>query len=220
MFKFKGISNEAFKVIPVEENFFSKAAILYESVEIEGKDGADYYELGYQPIEKDLELQMLDTSLIDEIMAWLNGSGMLEYEGRVTNARFYSSYDVDRFVTLKKANVSYIRDPFWTPAIDVYEVVTTNAYNTGNIYSFPMIKLTGTGTVDITVNNVRLTYTFNGEPYVEIDCESGKEKYNGLSRSRQLSIGMDYPKLNPGVNIVTLHSGTCTIEMKRKDRWL
>lgn len=219
MFKFKGISNEALKVIPVEENFFSKAAILYESIEIEGKDGPDYYELGYQPVEKDLELQILDTNLVDEIMAWINGSGEIEYNGRIAKARFYSGYDVDRFVTLKKAQVSYIREPFWYKAQDSYIAATTSITNEGNIYSKPLVKLTGTGTVDITINGTRFKYTFT-DPNVEIDCEKMTEKYNGLSRSRNIEIGLEYPKLNPGANVVTLHSGTCTIQMMRKDRWL
>ncbi|MPW26398.1 hypothetical protein GC105_11420 [Alkalibaculum sp. M08DMB] len=219
MFKFKGISSNDMKVIAVEENFIAKASLLVESINIDGKDGEDFIEHGYGSVEKDIELQILDVSKIDNIIAWLNGPGELEFNNRITKARFYNGYDVDRFVTLKKAEVSYIRDPFWYETNDEYDVVTTTVLNGGNIYSKPLIKLTGNGTVDITINGVRFTYTFT-DPYVEIDCEEMTEKYDGLSRSRNIEIGLEYPKLNTGINEIILHSGTCIIEMKRKDRWL
>lgn len=220
MFEFNGISNEDLKVVPVEENFFSRAGILYEPITIEGKDGTDFYEIGYTNVEKDLELQILDVSNVDSIMQWLNGSGILKFQGRETIARFYGGFDVNRFVSLKKAVVSYIRKPFWTKADDFYVPVTTIVINEGNIYSKPIIKITGTGTIDITVNGNRFTYIFDTEPYVEIDCEEMTEKYNGLSMSRHISMGLEYPKLKVGANTVTLHSGSATVEMKRKDRWL
>lgn len=219
MFKFKGISSDDLKVIAVEEDFIARAPLLVEPITIEGKDGEEFIELGYGSLEKELELQILDVSKVDEIMAWLNGAGDLEINDRVTKAHFYDGFDVNRFVTLKKAEVSYIRDPFWYKTNDLYEGVTTSVINEGNIYSKPLIKLSGAGTVDITINGVRFTYTFI-DPYVEIDCEEMTEKYDGLSRSRNIEIGLEYPRLNPGANEIILHSGTSTVEMKRKDRWL
>lgn len=91
--------------------------------------------------------------------------------------------------------------------------------NEGNIYSKPTIKLTGSGTVDMSINGTRFKYTFT-DPYVEIDCDRMKETYNGLSRSRNIELGLEYPHLIPGNNPVVIYSGICTIQMKRKDRWL
>ena len=220
MFKFKGISNEQMKVIPVEEDFQSRASIIFEAIEIEGKDGADYIPLGYADVEKELSLQILDTTKIDDIMAWLTGEGFLEYEGRQAFARFYSGFDVNRFVSLKKAEVNYIRSPFWYKIDDPYAAYTILVTNEGNIYSKPLIKLTGTGIVDISVNGTRFQYTFDTDPYVEIDCEVMTEKYDGISKSRQISIGLEYPKLQPGANNIQIHSGNAIVEIKRKDRWL
>ncbi|MBF7097574.1 phage tail domain-containing protein [Alkalibacter mobilis] len=219
MFKFNGISNTDMKVIPKEENFTARAPQRFETITIDGKDGVIFIPLGYEPVEKDLELQILDISNIPDILEWLNGEGELEYENKVSQARFFAGYDVDRFVSLKKAQISYIRDPFWYKANDDYITVTTSVINGGNIYAKPLIKLTGSGMVDISVNGTRFQYTFT-DPYVEIDCEDMTEKYEGLIRSRNMEMGLEYPRLDPGTNEIILNSGTCTIEMMRKDRWL
>lgn len=219
MFRFKGISSDDMKVIPKEENFAVKPSQRFEAITIDGRDGEIFIPLGYESVEKDIELQILDVNMVEDIMQWLNGDGELEYNGKISKAHFYPGYDVDRFVTLKKAIVSYIREPFWYKANDDYTTVTTSVVNEGNIYAKPLIKLTGTGTVNVSINQTRFKYTFT-DPYVEIDCDNMTERYDGLSRSRNIEIGLEYPKLNPGENEIITHSGTCTIQIMRKDRWL
>ena len=44
--------------------------------------------------------------------------------------------------------------------------------------------------------------------------------YEGLNRSRNLEIGYKYPKLEVGNNAIVIHSGSATVKIKRKDRWL
>ncbi len=95
--------------------------------------------------------------------------------------------------------------------------------NKGNIASRPILKLIKTldDYVDMTINQVRLKYNFlENEDYVEINCENKEVKYDNLNRNRQIEIGYEFPKLNVGNNKITLNSGDCIIETKRKDRWL
>lgn len=219
MFKFKGISSDHMKVIAKEEDFIARAPQRFEEVPVEGSDGTILIPLGYGQIQKELDVQILDVNKVDEVLSWLNGEGELEFNGRVSKVYFYDGFDVNRFVTLKKAKISYIRDPFWYKNDDFYVSVTTGVINEGNIYSKPTIKLTGSGTVDMSINGTRFKYTFT-DPYVEIDCDRMKETYNGLSRSRNIELGLEYPHLIPGNNPVVIYSGICTIQMKRKDRWL
>ena len=219
MFKFKGISSDQMKVIAKEEDFIARAPQRFEEVPIEGSDGTILIPLGYGQIQKELDLQILDVNKVDEVLSWLNGEGEFEFNGRISKVYFYDGFDVNRFITLKRAKISYIRDPFWYKVDDAYVDVATSVNNEGNIYSKPTIKLTGSGTVDLSINGIRFKYTFT-DPFVEIDCEKIKETYNGLSRSRNIEIGLEYPNLTPGNNTIVIHSGTCTIQMRRKDRWL
>ena len=89
MFKFKNISSTQMKVIvEEEENIIAKASQRVEQIDIEGKDGSIFNILGYSNIEIPLKLYVRDTNKIDDILAWLNGDGILEYKDRITKACF------------------------------------------------------------------------------------------------------------------------------------
>lgn len=223
MFVFKGISSEEMDVLAEEEDvFLTRAAQRYEKIEIEGRDGAIFNEQGYSCVEKNVKLQILDIEKIDKILAWLNGTGELEYNGRITKARFYTQLDVERIVTIKNIDAGFIRDPFWNKKRDEYTSVRNIIFSEGNIYSKPIIKLerNTSDKVDITINDIRFVYNFNNEQYVEIDCEKQTVSYEAQNRNRQIEIGYKFPVLYSGINKVIINSGNADIKAKRKDRWL
>lgn len=223
MFKFKGISSRDMEVvIEEEEHFLAKASKRYEITEIEGKDGALFDEKGYSYIERPIRIQCLNINKIDDILAWLDGEGELEYKGRKTTARFYQELEPQRVAGIRIIDTTFIRNPFWHKTEDEFVEVTNSIQNNGNIKSKPIIRLEkGTSDkVELTVENIRFKYDFKGEEYVEIDCEDMSVKYNGLERNRQIEIGYKFPKLEVGTNIISIHSGNATIKVKRKDRWL
>lgn len=224
MFKFKGISSEDMQVIvEEEEHFIAKASQRYEVTEIEGRDGALFDILGYSYIERPIYVQCLNINKIDDILAWLNGEGEFEYKGRKTIARFYSQLEPKRNACIRIIDTTFIRDPFWNKSNDDFMEVTNNIQNEGNIESRPIVRLEKKGTsknVDITINDVRFSYDFEDESYVEIDCENKTVLYENLNRFGQIKIGYEFPKLKVGTNEVIKNSGNCTIKVKRKDRWL
>ena len=122
MFIFNNISSKDMNVIEKEEDFIARAAQRYEKIEIEGKDGAEFEEQGYSVVERTIELQILDVDKIDKILAWLNGTGILEYNGRITTARFYNEISVERVASKKKADVTFKRKPFWRSEEHTYEL--------------------------------------------------------------------------------------------------
>lgn len=223
MFVFKGISSEDMGVIVEEEDqFLARAAQRYEKIEIEGRNGAIFNENGYATVEKNINILIVDTKKLDKIFSWLNGTGELEINGRITKARFYNQIDPLRLVTIKTADVSFTREPFWTKKRDEYITVKNFIYNEGNVYSEPLLLLERTTSqkIDVTVNDVRFVYDFKNENYVEIDCEEQLVTYNKENRNRQIEIGYKFPKLEQGLNKITVNSGDATIKVKRKDRWL
>lgn len=223
MFKFKGVSSTEMQVvIEEEEHFIARAAQRYETIEIEGKDGAIFNEIGYAVVERPIFVQCMNIRKIDDILAWLSGEGEFEYNGRKTVARFYSELEPKRAATIRTIDTTFIRNPFWYKAIDEYKTVTTVIENDGNIASRPIIRLekNTNDSADLTIGGVHFVYNFTTEPYVEIDCEEKTVIYNGLNRNRQIKIGYDFPKLGIGKNTITVHSGDAIIKIKRKDRWL
>lgn len=224
MFKFKGISSEDMQiVIEEEEHFLAKASQRYEVTEIDGKDDAIFDELGYSYVERPIYIQCLNPNKLDDILAWLDGEGEFEYKGRKTITRFYAELEPKRIAGIKIIDANFIRAPFWVKAEDNYVIVTTNVQNEGNKSSRPIIRLEKgiDDNIEVTLGGVRFKYTFSeNDTYVEIDCEEKTAIYEGLNRSRNLEIGYKFPKLEVGDNTIVTHSGTATIKIKRKDRWL
>ena len=222
-FVFKGISSKEMQVIiEEEEHFLGKASQRYIQTDIEGRDGALFEEQGYTVIERPIKVQVMNPKKLDKIFKWLNGVGIFEYKGRITTARFYTELEGIRTANIKVIDTTFIRNPFWIKKRDDFITINDIITNEGTIYSYPIIRLEkGTSNkLDVTIGNVRFTYNFNDEKYVEIDCEEQTVEYDGLNRNRQIEIDYNMPKLEPGENKVTVHTGDATIKIRRKDRWL
>ena len=223
MFVFKGISSRDMEVVIEEEShFLGKASQRYLQTDIEGYDGAYFEEQGYTTIERPIKVQMLNPKKYNKILAWLDGAGTFEYEGKVTTARFYTEVTPTRSSSIMIADFNFIRDPFWTKKRDNFVEVKDTVINEGTVYSEPIVRLEkGTSNkLDITINDVRFVYNFNNEPYVEIDFQQQTVEYDGLNRNRQIEIDYKVPRLIPGSNKITIHSGDAKVKIKRKDRWL
>ena len=124
MFKFKGISsNDMQVVVEEEEEFIARAAHKYEQIDVDGRDGAEFNELGYSVVERPIRVQCLNVDKVDEILAWLNGEGEFEYKGRKTIARFYSELEPKRSSWIRIIDTTFIRDPFWYKANEEYLLV-------------------------------------------------------------------------------------------------
>ncbi len=223
MFVFNGISSKDMEIIVEEENnFIAKARQRYNQTDIDGMDSAYFEELGYSPVDKTIKIQILNPKKIDNILAWLNGTGDLIFNNRITKVRFYNEIEPVRIANIFTADVNFSRNPFWNKYYDEFVTVNNLIINDGTVYSKPLIRLEKLDSeyIDLTINNIRFIYRFKDDSYVEIDCERKIEIYEGFNRSRQIEMGFQYPKLNPGENRVLINSGNATIKVKRKDRWL
>lgn len=223
MFKFKNISSKDMGVVVEEQTaLIVRASQRHETITIDGMDGGIYRPLGYAPVTISIDLQITDISKIDEILAWLNGEGELEFEGRKTHARFYNSMNPERAVLIRIMKADLIRDPFWYKINDDFVTVTTSITNEGNIYARPIIKLEkGTAeNVEIKINGVIFEYDFDGENEVIIDCETMNANLDGFVRNKNLKAGFNLPVLEPGINEIEQLQGDAIIKIKRKDVWL
>ena len=222
MWKFKGISSEDMDIVASELDFTAKAPQRINQVNVDGKNESQYNPLGYEEVDIDVFLQLLDPTRESEVYAWLNGEGMLEYAGKISKAYFYGSFQLTRDASIKTGKVKFMRSPFWHSAIDEFTTITTSVINAGTTPAQPLLRFekVASQTFDITIGGVRFQYDFGSDTFVEIDCGTGSVTFDGLYRFNQVAIGFDLPILPVGINIVTLHSGDPVIKIKQKDRWL
>jgi len=223
MFTFKGITSDSLGVIAEEEDFLARAARRADKLEINGVDGAEYTELGYSDIEQSVNLQLTDTTKLDAILAWLDGVGEFIFNGRKTTARFYNSLQPSRMVYLKSIPATFIRAPFWYLTSEINQTITasgTTIVNSGNAESWPLLKITGSGAITVTLNEVTFGYTFD-TPYVYVDCIKGKTRqasYLSARKNRQKTGG--WPSLAIGNNTIAWTGSITSIIVTKRTCFL
>ena len=220
MFIVKGISSDDMGVVVEEEDFFKKSSISYEEISVAGVNGSVYAANGSRKdVISSFNIFLLRDN-IDDVMSWLDGEGIFEFNGRAVEMLIYEQVEPLRSSNIKTATINYIRRPIWSDANDYYLPCYGTVQNRGNTVSYPIIHLIGSGKVDISIGSIRFQYEFKNDREVYIDCMEKRETLNGIRKGRNITIGFEYPFLQAGTTVVTIHSGTCEIYFKRRNAWL
>lgn len=224
---FKNINSDDIDgLIICSEPPISSSALRIQETIIDGRDGTIIDKLGYKPYTKSVEIGLKKGANVNKIISYFSGEGDLIFSNendKIYKAAIYEQINLEKLLKLKKGTVIFYCQPFKYKKDDLFVTVSTSVINEGNIESKPIIRIEKEtdSSIEITINGVRFKYEFNtNDTYVEIDCEEMTALYEGLNRNRNLEIGFDFPKLSPGTNTITIHSGDAVIKIKRKDRWL
>ena len=175
---------------------------------VPGSSKALYQDTGtYTPYERTIEIMSKDPAQLGEMFQWLDGSGKLYIdEGGYYNARVVGEIEkqtVNVRTGLDRLVITFEIQPFlWLDSPLLTLTSGQTIYNPG-IESDPYIKITGSGSVTLTVNGV--AYTINPlDQLIEIEWPYAWK--GTLKKGRTLS---GFPKLKPGNNTISW-TGTIT----------
>lgn len=214
VFIFKGIASSEIGVVMNEKWIDCLPEQAYEEIEVEGRDGAIVTPLNYKLVSKDVSCTLLNKDRLNEVLAWLHGSGTLELNGKYRKAAILDGIEFTKHGMQRlDFSIPFLMEPFWYQE-DAYKTVTTSVTNVGNIDAVPLIKVSGSGTASLTVNGIVIGLDFSVASPIVIDCLEKTEDF-----PKAVSIGFSYPTLKPGANKIQT-SGTISVQMKRKDRWI
>lgn len=184
---------------------------------IDGSDKTQVTERGYEPYETSVQFYCSDPdTYLDGAMVFLQGTGALISDDDATkyiNARIFDEVRFKRVGRGHKGKVAevnfYVADPFMYKVNEADTTLTSpgNVTNAGTVNSLPLLKITGTGTVVLTIGGRSFTYEFGAEPYVHIDSEAEDAYY--LTAKKNFNMTGAFPYLTPGVNAVSW-TGTVT----------
>ncbi len=208
-----------------------KPAVRYSKTEIDGRDG-DIIELeGYEAYDKTIEIGLTNTNNIDNIIAWLYGSGdliMSNEDDKVYKAQVLKEIDFERLVKFRTAEIVFHVQPYKyllneatiTATSSQRSAKSMTINNQGNVACKPVIKLTGSGTVNVSLNGSSIfSYTFpSGDSYVYIDSEEQEAYVSSILKNRNMN--GDFPVLNPGNNTLSWTGTLSAVEIERRSRWL
>ncbi len=218
-YKWNGVTFNSMGIIIEETPIIPKPKKSFTKYVIPGKSGYTSIDnKTYDELPFTLKCHFKDgVGNRDEIAAWLDGYGTLqvdadkEYKGYISNS--ISFQQVFRF---RKFPIQFMLQPIGQAVEPTTISSTTSTTFTSDTYTdaFPIIKVTGSGTITINLNGIQFSiYNASGE-YV-LDCGAKVITNNGSNASNSMS--GDFPKVISGSNALTV-TGTVTaltIEYKK-----
>lgn len=188
-----------------------------EFISVPGRSGDLLYDnLRYKNIEKKYKVALFSdildfSSITRRVSAWLQATpGYYKLTDTYDpNYFYYACYrgHIDIADILQKIGTSTLKfncKPFKYSFSGQNTLTFTEPcalFNSEFFPSFPYIKITGRGTVTLTVNNSAFTFTDIDE-YIEIDSEI-MNAYKGIVSQNNKMRGSGFPILSPGKNNIS-----------------
>lgn len=203
--------------------------------EIDGRDGDIITKLGYSSYNKEITIGLFGNYNVDDVIAYFtnNQSGKVIFSNesdKYYNYQTLEQIDFERLIRFKTATVTMHIQPFkysTSETEEIFEITnqtSINITNSGNYISKPLITITGSGTINLSLNNIQQFVIDLGETSTQIALDIvNMNAYNPTTNAfmNRLVTG-DYDKfaLNIGENTISW-SGTITeIKIKNYSRWI
>lgn len=197
----------------------SSAPKRYEEVVVAGKDGATFNEEGYSTYEKQLTITIMDKNKIDEILEWLQGNGQITFSNepdKYYNVYFLNSVEINREKTQSTLNM--IVQPYKYSNNETI-INTLIVVNEGNVISNPWMRITGSGTIILKINNVNVcTLDLSVISSIDLDSDLQEAFNNGQLANRKMN--GEFPRFKPGINTISCTGNVTKVETIVRSRWL
>ena len=212
----------------------TKPQMRVSAEEIDGRDGDIVTPLGFSAYDKEIEIGLFGEFDIDDVMDFFNQSGKITFSNepdKYYNFAQYNGIDFEKLIRFKKSKVTFHVQPFkyslneTEKAFNFSSSVSSGELsirNNGNYISRPQIKLTGSGTVNLSINGAQvMNVNMAGNPVVILDStEMNAYSPDNTLLNRAVTGNYDNLVLKSGKNTIS-YSGTLTqIAVNNYSRWL
>ncbi|MDP4174142.1 MAG: phage tail protein [Bacteroidota bacterium] len=222
-FIWKGISSLDKNIMVTKLPSLERPDANIEKIAIPGRNGHLTYDDGtYQGTIKPCECALYDGS-IDDVSAWLTGSGDVIFSNapdKVYKATIINKIPFSKIIpTFHNFIIQFDCQPH-KYAIDNPTIALASPgtiFNPGTANSKPVVKVFGTGSIDLNIND-NIIYLTNIVEYVTIDSEL-MDAYKDTQLMNNEMIG-EFPELIPGSNSVNFSGNVSKIEITPNWRWL
>ena len=201
--------------------------------EIDGRDGDIVTTLGYSAYDKEMEIGLFGDYNIDEIISFFTQEGTITFSNepdKYYKFKIINDINFEEFQRFKTATVVFHCQPFKFSTTEGTRTFTTFPSNTvvicnnGNVYSKPTLTLTGSGTINFSLNGVQVavvTLANEGET-IEIDLDK-LEAYNPATKvlkNRQVTGDYENLYLKVGNNTISWTGTITSVKLKNYSRWI
>lgn len=214
----------------------SKPKIRTSKEEIDGRDGDIITTLGYSAYDKVIEIGLKGDYNVDDVISYFDTEGIITFSnelGKYYNFKVYDTIDFERLIRFKTASVKFHIQPFKYDADEAeksldydgtYTSDVINVRNLGNIYSKPILTITGKGEVTVRLNNnLILIINLNAlnTQTIVIDTEN-MNAYDLQGNYLNRIVNGDYSnlKLNVGINRLAIQGQLNQVKINKVSRWI
>ena len=208
----------------------TKPNLRVKETVIEGVDGSIIEELGYESYDKIIAIGLKIGADIDDVIEFFTGNGEITFSNepeRYYIARVIRNIDFARLLRYRVATVTFRVQPFKHNRVEVARQVTSErtsmvVENIGNHTAKPLFKITGSGTIEFTVNGKWLfKYEFpDGENTVLIDSEKQDAYLDSVTNLRNRKMEGNFPVFEKGNNTISWSGAVDSVTITKYSRWL
>lgn len=216
-FIYNDIKSTDKKVIVESMPSITKPPKRYNEINIDGSNRTDIEDLGYVAYEKPISIGLWESDL-DDVYDWLQGCGKLILSSEIDkyyNAQILEQINYEKALRFRKARVVFLVQPF-KYAIGEAEVESLAVVNKGNVDSYPLMTVYGSGEVEIKVNGIKYC-TLIIDDYITLDGEIQEAHRDGVLKNRSMT-GW-FPVLKPGINEISYVGNVTKIKTLTRSRW-
>lgn len=229
--KWKGIHSDTKQVVIKVYPSIVRAEERTESVKIPGRSGELFLQtaVAYEPYIKPCVCMIRPGVDVGAVAEWLSGAGDVifgnepeyAYEARIINSipfdqimrgRQHRNFEIPFYVQPFKKKAA-------TEANTVMTVSGGSISNPGTVESYPLVKVEGTGDINLTVGE-GITNLIGLTKPILLDCAAGIATNSSGTENMGYLVGGVWPVLAVGANTVAW-SGTVTkVTITPRWRWL
>lgn len=212
----------------------SKPMIRTNTETIDGRDGDITTTLGYSAYDKTFDIGLHGEYNVDDVIKYFDSCGEVIFSNepdKYYRFAIYNQIDFTKLLRFKKASITMHVQPFKydadaTESVYNYPNGTASANisvrNKGNIYSKPILTITGAGAVTVTLNNTQiLTLALGTGKTIIIDAEQ-MNAYDLAGNYLNRQVTGDYSKLilSAGLNNLVISGNISKVKLDRVSRWI
>lgn len=210
--------------------FISKPQMRTQIETIDGRDGDIVTKLGYAAYDKQVLIGLRGDFNIDEVISYFNSDGVVTFsneDDKYYKYQILEAVNFEKLIRFRQATVTLHVQPFkysLSEGDTEYSLKNNTeilVYNSGNIFSKPVITLYGSNTCGIYLNGSQIfSIAFGTNDNITIDTEA-LEAYSGTTlRNRIVTGNYDNFYLPVAPNTIKFTGSVTRCFIKNYSRWI
>lgn len=200
-----------------------------ETEEIDGRDGDIVTKLGYSAYDKEFEIGLYGNFDINEVISYFNSKGTVVFSNendKYYNYQILDQIDYEKLIRFKTATIKMHMQPFKYPVQEQTITLSgkTTVQNAGNIYAMPVLNISGSGNIEINLNEQQIFEVDLGEDATSITIDTNQmEAYNpNTTELMNRKVTGDYSlfKIGSGNNTVEITGTVTSATISNYTRWI